>query len=115
MDVLFSPTVLAVVVAVFVAVAALVLGRFTKGKEDLVEKITKYARLAVDAVEKLADNGKFDSLTPAERHSQKKREALEFVRTALKEDFGIEPNQVTMYLVDIIIEAVLKQLERTEK
>ena len=109
-ELLSGPT-LYIIGVLVVAILAMFLGKLNlRKKMPSIDIILKYAHVAVNAVEKLADNGQYANLEPAERHARKKADAIQFIETALKNEFGIEPNVVLRYLIDMAIEAVLKQL-----
>lgn len=108
---LLSGTTLYVVGILVIVVLAIWAGKAgIRKKVPSIDIILKYAQVAVNAVEKLADNGQYANLTPEERHARKKADAVQFIETALKHEFGIEENVVLRYLIDMAIEAVLKQL-----
>jgi len=110
-DILSGPT-LYIVGVVAVVIVALFVGKLNLRKNvPSLEVILKYAQIAIRAVEKLSDNGQYEGLTNEERHARKKADAIAFIENALKNDFGIEPNAVMRYLIDMAIEAALKQME----
>ena len=109
---LLSGTTLYVVGVVAVVLVALVIGKFNVKKNvPSLEVILKYAQVAIRAVEKLSDNGQYAGLDPAERHARKKADAMQFIEEALRTEFNIKPNAVMRYLIDMAIEAALKQME----
>lgn len=95
-------------------VAAVVLALYLtrKGTADKTfNLILDMAKTAVLAVEKMADNGQFEGMTPEERAQAKKEMALKFIEDSLKA-VGIKPKPFLMVLAGMAIEAILKQLEK---
>jgi len=108
---LLSGTTLYIVGVVAVALLALLVGKLNlKKKMPSLDIILKYAQIAVTAIEKLSETGQYDGLEPAERHARKKADAMQFIESALRTEFNIEPNTVVRYLIDMAVEAALKQL-----
>lgn len=77
----------------------------------LLDTIMELAKTAILAVEKMADNGQFDDLTPEERHSAKKKMALKIIEDGLRA-VGVKPTPILMSLAGMAIEALLKQIDK---
>ena len=111
---ILTGTTLTVVLVVVAAILGLAVGKFNlKSKIPAIDEILKFAQVAVEAVEKLSDNGAYAGLSKEERHVRKKADAMRFVEEALSVQFGISMTPVLRYVIDMAIEATLKRLERT--
>lgn len=104
--------VLTTIIIIIVAVSAMFLGKsgFLR-KVPSLDTILKYAQVAVTAIEKLSDNGQYANLPTPERHARKKEDAVKFVEESLRSEFGVKVTPVLSYLIDMAIEAALKQLD----
>jgi len=108
---LLNGTNIAIAIVVIIALVALFLGKLgLRKKMPSLEKILKYAQIAVAAVEKLSDNGQYTNLPAPERHARKKEDAVRFVIESLQSEFGIKVAPTLKYIIDMAIEAALKQL-----
>lgn len=97
-----------------VIVLAVILTSAFKGKNNsTLQTIEHLAGTAVQAVEKLANNGQFDNMTVDQRHAAKKAAALDIISNGLKAQ-GITPNPALMSFAGFAIEAVLNAFDKQQ-